>query len=427
MMRALSIPYGEGSLRFEAPESKLLGCVAPAASWPLADDAAAIRHALEHPCASPPLGDLARGKPSAVVVIDDSTRATPNTVLLGGVIPELVAAGLAPDRITVLVATGLHRPLSEEEFRRALGPWYGRVRDENHDADNSERLVRLGVTSLGTEVWLNRTFAEAGLKVLTGDVMLHQFCGYSGGAKSVYPGLVNREAIRRNHSRMDLPGTGPGTLDENPVRREIDEVGAMAGVDFLLAVVLNRDRRIVSVHAGDFVKAFRAARPEVDRIYRISLPAAADLVIASAGGHPQDGTLYQAQKALRAAAGAVRPGGVIVLAAECREGSGSELFEKWMEEAYSPEEILARIRESFVMGGHKAYQIARELSRATVWLHSMIAPGKVRSWFMRPLRDWDGIASLIAEAGTVTVLPQAASILAEVAAPAEREGRPQGL
>ena len=239
----------------------------------------------------------------------------------------------------------------------------------------------------------------------------------AAGPKSVYPGLADSESIRRNHSRMDLPGTGPGLLDENPVRREIDEVGEMAGIDFLLAVVLNSEHQIVSIHAGHWLRAFKKACPQVDRIYRASLPALADLVIASPGGHPKDGSLYQAQKALRVAAGAVRPGGAIVLAAACPEGSGSELFEKWMEEAFEPEEIVDRIGKSFVMGGHKAYQIARELSRAKVYLYSMIPPGKVRSWFMRPLCNWDDVERLISGARTISVLPQASSILAEVAAP----------
>ncbi|MCP5111514.1 MAG: nickel-dependent lactate racemase, partial [bacterium] len=306
------------------------------------------------------------------------------------------------------------RPLSDEEFRHALGSWYGKVRTENHDAHAQDRLVPLGTTSLGIEIQINRTFAEAELKVLTGDVEHHQFCGYSGGAKSIYPGLANADAIRQNHSRMDLPGTGPGTLDENPVRREIDEVGRMAGIDFLLAVVLNGEHQIVSVHAGNWLRAFRNACPEVDSIYRVSLPGQADLVIASPGGHPKDATLYQAQKALRVAAGAVRPGGAIILAAECGEGSGSELFENWMEEAFEPEEIVTRIRKSFVMGGHKAYQIVRELSRATVYLYSTIPPGKVRSWFMHPVRALEDVERLIAGANSVSVLPRASSTLAEV-------------
>ena len=427
MSRVLKIPYGNSSLNLRAPEEKLLGCFAPIPAASLADVKGEIRRALQNPVESPPLRELARGRQSAAVVIDDTTRAVPNATLLEVLLPELEAAGLASEQITVVAATGLHRPLTDEEFRHALGSWYGRVRTENHDAHAPERLVPVGTTSLGAEIRLNRTFAEAELKVLAGDVEHHQFCGYGGGAKSVYPGLADSESIRFNHSRMDLTGTGPGLIDDNPVRREIDEAGEMAGIDFLLAVVLNSEHQIVSVHAGHWLRAFKNACPQVDRIYRASLPELADLVIASPGGHPKDGSLYQAQKALRVAAGAVRPGGSIVLAAECPEGSGSELFEKWMEEAFEPEEIVARIGKSFVMGGHKAYQIARELSRAKVYLYSTIPPGMVRSWFMQPLRAWDDVERLVSGAKTISVLPQASSILAEAAAPVDIGGPPNDI
>ncbi len=427
MSKTLTIPYATASLRFQVPEKKLLGSFAPAAVTPLADPGGEIRRALRNPLESPPLGELARGKQSAVVVIDDSTRAVPNALLLDGVIPELEAAGIALNQITVLAATGLHRPVTDEEFRHTLGRWHGVVRAENHDAEAEDGLVELGVTSLGSRIRLNRTFAEAELKILTGDVEHHQFCGFGGGAKSVYPGLVDSESIRRNHSRMDLPGAAPGVLDENPVRREIDEVGAMAGIDFLLSVVLNARHEVVSVHAGHWFQAFREACPVVDRIYRVSLPEPADLVIASPGGHPKDGTLYQAQKALRVAASAARTGGQVVLAAACPEGSGSQLFEHWMEEAFEPHEVVTRIKQAFVMGGHKAYQIARELSRVTVYLYSAIPPEKVRSWFMQPLEDWANVERLISDAGTVCVLPQASSTLAEVAVPVGSGGPPDGL
>ena len=183
MSRVLKIPYGNSSLHLRAPEEKLLGCFTPVPTAPLADVKGEIRRALENPFESPPLRELARGRRSAAVVIDDVTRSVPNATLLEVLLPELEAAGLASDQITVVAATGLHRPLTDEEFRHALGSWYGRVRMENHDANATDRLVPLGTTSLGAEIRLNRTFAEAEFKVLTGDIEHHQFCGYGGGAQ----------------------------------------------------------------------------------------------------------------------------------------------------------------------------------------------------------------------------------------------------
>jgi len=420
--RRIALAYDRGSLEFEAPLEKLIGCFEPNRLPPLQDVGGDLRRCLREPVGAAPLREIAAGKRSAAVVIDDSTRSVPSALLLDAVMEELDAAGIDAGNVTVLAATGLHRPMTGEELRQAVGRWHGRVRVENHDANNADRLLRVGATSLGTELLVNRKYLEADLKILTGDVEHHQFCGFGGGAKSVYPGLADAEAIRRNHSRMDVEGAGPGQLDGNPVRAEIEEAGRMAGADFLLTLVLDPEHRVVSVHAGGVELAFREACAEVDRMYRVAVPELADLVVASAGGYPKDGTLYQAQKALTAAARLVRPGGEILLAAACREGSGSVLFEEWMEAASTPDEVIERIRRSFVMGGHKAYQVAREVKRARVHLYSTLPEEKVRSWFMHPVADWTGAAALAAEARTVSVLPQATLTLAEVGRDREEDG-----
>lgn len=416
MNRMLNIPYGEGSLPLEIPADRLLGYGVPLEVPPVENVRGELRQALQHPVQSPPLRQIARGKRNAAIVIDDSTRAVPSAVLLDAVMEELQAGGIEPDRVTVIAATGLHRPMTEEEFRRSLGQWHGRVAAVNHNANDPGGLVPLCTTSMGSEIRVNRIFAEADLRILTGDVEHHQFCGYGGGAKSIYPGLSDADAIRHNHSRMDLAGTGPGRLEGNPVRKEIDEAGANARIDFLLSVVLNPRHEIVSVQAGNWMEAFRLACPIVDRIYTAHVSAEADLVIASAGGHPKDGTLYQAQKALRNAVSAVRPGGTVILAAACPEGSGSELFESWMEEAYDPQDVIDRIRGHFVMGGHKAYQVAREVESAKVYLYSKLPPGRVRSWFINPIRDWSDVTAMAADSKSVTVLPQASLTTVNIAA-----------
>jgi nickel-dependent lactate racemase len=421
------LSYGRGSIEFKVPEEKLVGYFEPQRPPPLRDVQGELRRSLRKPRGSKPLREIAVGKQSAVVVIDDSTRSVPSAVLLDAVMEELEEAGLEKRSVTVLVATGLHRPMTDQELRQAVGRWHGRVLVENHDASNANRLSHVGVTSLGTEVFVNQTYMEADLKILTGDVEHHQFCGFGGGAKSVFPGLADAESIRWNHSRMDLAGTGPGKLDGNPVREEIDEIAKLAGVDFLLAVVLNPEHRIVSLHAGNVEQAFREACAEADRMYRVAVPTHADLVIASAGGHPKDATLYQAQKALTAAVRIGRPGGDVLLVAACLEGSGSALFEEWMEGARTPDELIERTGRSFIMGGHKAYQVAKEVKRVRVHLYSKLPPDKVRSWFMQPVVARAEAVSLIAEARTISVLPQATLTLAEVKPSGKPEYRGYGI
>lgn len=404
-------PYGKGHLAFELPEERLVGAYQPREMPGVADLRAEVERALWAPIGSCPLRDLARGRRAAAIVVDDVTRSVPNPELLPSVVDELRAGGVALSDVTVIVATGLHRPLRKSELEATLGELPLRI--VNHDAGSESELVSIGRTSLGQEIRVNRSFMSADLKVLVGDVEYHQFCGYGGGAKSVYPGIADAESIRHNHSMMEAEGAGPGRWEGNPVRQEIEEVGRMAGVDFALSVVMNSRKQVVRADAGSVVDAFLAGTRTVDEMYRIEVPEAADLVIASAGGHPKDLNLYQAQKAVAAGRRIVRPGGTVAVIAECPEGHGSELFDRWMNEATSLDEIAERLRTKFVMGGHKAYQFARDIAWADVCLLSAIPPGQVRSYFMTPLADARDLAALVERAGTVAALPQATLTLAE--------------
>jgi len=414
MNERIPLPYGHDTISVSVPRDKLAGVFLPRELPPVPDPAEALRDALANPVSSERLRDKASRANRVAIAIEDATRPVPSVLLVDAVMTELEAAGISPDQVKVIVATGLHRPMTTEELEAALGRWRGVVASESHDAEDPQRLVRRGRTSLGTEISVNRSFMEADLKITTGDVEYHQFCGYGGGVKCIYPGLADAAAIRANHSRMDLPGAGPGNIDGNPVREEIDEVGRMAGVDFNVSVALDADHRIVAVRAGDPDLSFRQACCFVDEMYSVEVPRRADLVIASPGGHPKDIDLYQSQKAIEEATQVVKPGGDVLVTARCSEGGGSERFEAWMNEAYTADDIIRRIKENFVMGGHKAYQIAREVQRANIHLYSEIKPGRVRSWLMQPVRSTTDIDRLVAAAESVIVLPQATLVRASV-------------
>lgn len=414
MNEQIPLPYGHETITVSVPRDKLVGVFVPRTPAPTSDPAQALREALAHPLSSIRLREMASGARRVAIAIEDATRPVPNALLVDAVMTELQAGGISPDQVTVVVATGLHRAMTPEELQAALGRWHGLVHCESHDANDPQRLVRLGKTSLGTEISLNHAFMEADLRIITGDVEYHQFCGYGGGAKCVYPGLADAAAIRANHSRMDLPGTGPGKIDGNPVREEVDEVGRMAKVDFGVSVAMDASHRIVAVRAGNPDLAFREACRFVDDMYSIEVPCRADLVIASPGGYPKDIDLYQSQKAIEEATQVVKPGGDVLVTACCAEGSGSQKFEAWMDEAFTPEDIIARIKENFVMGAHKAYQIAREVQRANVHLYSEIPPGRIRSWLMKPVASMAAVDKLIASSESIIVLPQATLIRASV-------------
>ncbi len=403
-LQQVNLSYGDGAVRLELPADRTV-VVEPNDLPGVADDETEVRRAMREPTGTPLLSDLAAARRSAAIVIDDATRRLPTAAMLRPIVDELRGAGVPTEAITVVVATGLHRPLSDDEARRVLGGLPLRL--VNHDPHDPAQLVDLGRTSRGTPLRVNRTVARAKLRILTGDVELHQFVGYGGGAKSVLPGICDAEGIRLTHAKMDSPGAGPGRIDDNPVRLDIEEAADRLGVDFVVNVVLNSRGEVVRAVAGDVHAAFRGGVEIADRMYKVRVSEPADVVICSPGGYPKDIDLYQAQKAIRSARRIVKRGGTIIALAECREGHGSDLAYAWARQARSPQDIIDRHRKDFVMGGHKAYQLAADAQHAMVYLHSAMPEEIVKTFFLEPLADMRRAEAIAAEAGSVVVLPQA--------------------
>jgi nickel-dependent lactate racemase len=219
---------------------------------------------------------------------------------------------------------------------------------------------------------------------------------------------------------MVRPEAVAGRLEGNPVRIDLEEGAAMLGVDFILNVLVDGQKRIVGAVAGDATAAHRKGCEMVAQRATVPIPRQAGVVVVSAGGYPKDVNLYQAQKALDNAGHAVKNGGVIVLLAECAEGMGDRTFELWMRDACSPDDVLARIEREFVLGGHKAAAVAAVLKRAQIFLVSSLREESVRSCGMRPFRDLQAAVDAAVDAqgaGTeVLVMPQGGSVLPVVEA-----------
>jgi len=402
------IPFGQKHLSFQIPQEKLLGVFTPRCVAALDDVDAAVRQALENPVEAAPLKSILQKGSRIVIVVDDVSRPIPTANLLKPLLDEIQAQGVGLNAVTVLVATGVHRPATAAEMKIILGEFYGRIRILNHDADDPEQLVRVGTTALGTEVSINRTFIESDIRIVVADVEYHQFCGYGGGAKSIFPGIANRAAIASNHSRLGLAGADIGCWKSNPLRQEIEEVGRMAGVDFLLSVVLNYEKQIVKVVGGDLQAAFLTCMQTVDAMYAHQIQETADLVISSPGGYPKDIDLYQSQKALSRASAIVKEKGNIIVMAECPDGHGSDLFYDWVRAAQNLDDIIAAHNQKFVLGGHKAFLYARDLSKAQVHLFSSLRDDFVREFFMHPV-SLEEIEQQIATSQKIAVLPYASS------------------
>jgi nickel-dependent lactate racemase len=232
-------------------------------------------------------------------------------------------------------------------------------------------LVYVGTTSkYGTKVYLNRVFAEADLKILTGDVCFHYYAGYGGGRKSVLPGVAGEETIKANHAMLLHPNAKTGVLEGNPVHEDMAEAARMAKVDFILNVVINSKGEVVRAFAGDLEQAFHEGVKLVDEMYRIPVDRRADIVVVSPGGYPADVNLFQAYKGVDSALELVKRGGVIILVAECPEGHGNQVFYDWMVRFKDLRAVEREIRRNFVLGGHKAYYLMKALQKVQIILVS---------------------------------------------------------
>jgi nickel-dependent lactate racemase len=409
----LELAYGHGLLPVQVPADNLLGVLLPRQSEEVAAEATLLREALARPIGTARLRDMVRPGQEVAIVTSDMTRPCPSERLLPLVLDELVAGGVSTGAMRVVMALGLHRPMTEAEIETSVGTEvYHRVQVINHDPADT---VRLGTTSAGTPVEIFRPLVEADVRICLGNLELHYFAGYSGGAKAILPGCASRATLNANHAMMVRPEAAAGRLAGNPVRTDIEEGTAMLGVNFILNVLVDGRHRIVGAVAGDVTGAHRRGCEMVAQRGIVEIQQRADIVLVSAGGYPKDVNLYQAQKALDNAAYAVRDGGIVILVAECPEGFGNQTCETWMTEASSPDEVLARIQQTFVLGGHKAAAISAVQKRAGVYLVSALPEDLVRRCRMTPFGTLDQATEAafgaLGNAARLLVLPQGGSVL----------------
>ncbi|MHB8573795.1 MAG: nickel-dependent lactate racemase family protein [Dehalococcoidia bacterium] len=317
----IKLKYGSGTLDIDVPEGSTV--VESAIVRGVPDEQAALLAGTRSPLVGRPLAALVRGGRRAVVVFPDMTRAMPTERVMPAVLAELELAGFGPERVTLLSATGTHRANTVAELERMLGAEVlGRYTVVNHDARDDASLVRLGATSEGAPALLNRVYLDADVRIITGLIEPHFFAGYSGGPKGVCPGVAGLETVLYCHDaeRIGHPNATWGRIDGNPVQTLLRQVVAMAPPSFTLDVTVNKAIEITGVFAGEGYAAHDTGCAFVARTQEFPLPHAFDIVVTSNGGYPLDQNLYQAIKGLSAAARIVRPGGSIILAAECRDG-----------------------------------------------------------------------------------------------------------
>ena len=387
-MDSFSVPYGQGSLNFNLPDNTAVQLVEPALIPAAEDPLAIVEASLDSPYGGISLKDF-QGVQSVAIAISDKTRPVPHHHLLPPLLRRLTDLGLAPTDIHFFIATGLHTPMEEAEYPSILpDAILNQYQVYCHDATDTDHLVHLGDTSRGTPVWINQKYAQADLLLVVGNLGPHQIQGFSGGVKAAAIGLAGRDTINLNHSWMKDSGARTGSFDMNPARQDVEEIGKMIGIHFALNAIVNTEKRIVHALAGEPTAVMQAGIPLCLSQSRVSVSALFDLAIVSAGGHPKDCNLYQAQKALSQASPVVKDGGTIILVAACPEGTGSRAYEAWMNNMRSHEQVIRRFqREGFRVGPHKAQQIARDAFRVHVILVSEMKSDFVRSLLLTPAPD----------------------------------------
>ncbi|RPH37218.1 nickel-dependent lactate racemase [bacterium] len=325
----ITLAYGHDGLDIEVPDRNLPKILTPPDVPPIEDPGAFLLEALEHPIESPSLSTVARKAKSACIVISDITRPVPNKVLLPPLLRTLEACGLPRERVTILVATGLHRASTRQELEAIVGAdILARYRVDDHHARVSGEHQFLGYTRRETPVSLDRRYWEADIKITTGFIEPHLMAGFSGGRKLIAPGCAGEETIKALHSPLFLedPRCREGCIEGNPLHQELLEIAGMAGHDFIVNVSLDAARKITGLFAGEPLAAHAAGVEFVRKSVRATVPAPADIVVTTSAGYPLDLTLYQAVKGITAAMPVLRKGGLLIIAAECAEGLGSAEF-----------------------------------------------------------------------------------------------------
>ena len=413
----LELGFGTGTQRISVPDKNLMAVLTPNDVKRELTGEAEVRRALEAPIGSPRLREIVKPGEKIAVITSDITRPMPTWKVMPALLDELYAGGIRPEDITLVFALGSHRPQTEAERRHLAGERaFSEIRCVDSDPND---CVHMGVTSRGTPVDIFTPVAKADRRICLGNIEYHYFAGYSGGAKAVMPGVSTRAAIQANHARMVEETSCAGRIEGNNLRADIEEAGAIVGIDFILNAVLDEHKEIIKAVAGDVTEAHRAGCAFLDTLYLKKLDSRADIVVVSQGGAPKDLNLYQTQKALDNAKHAVRKGGTVILVGSCREGYGEGVFARWLSEAPDAHSMIRRVKTHFELGGHKAAAIAMVLENAKVVLVSDLSDEQARGAFLTPARSaqeaLDEALRAYGPDARVLVMPYGGSTLPRVA------------
>lgn len=417
----IDLPYGKEYLKLSLPDEQVERVLTSRLEQaPVLDGEAAVREALAHPIGSAPLALLARSKKNVVVIISDHTRPVPSRVILPAML-EQVRAGNPGADITLLVATGCHRAPTAGELREKLGDAiFEREKIVVHDAEDASAMVKIGRLPSGGSLWINRVAAQADLLLAEGFIEPHFFAGFSGGRKSVLPGVAARQSVHFNHCApmIDHPLARCGVTQGNPIHEDMLSAARQANLSFIVNVVINAKKQVVGAFAGDVEQA-HAAGCDFLRALAACPAAPADIVISTNNGYPLDQNLYQAVKGMSTAEATAAPGAVIIMVARCEDGHGGESFLATFRDNPSAGDILKSIRavapEDTIVDQWQSQILARILEKHTVIMLSQADDETVRQLHMLPAHSLEQALKIAREmkgaAARITVVPEGVSTI----------------
>lgn len=376
----MKIPYGSSTLEFRISSKNLNEYLPGTAQTEQIDTTLIVRNALNQDNSKRSI--TITPESTIGIGINDQSRPIPHNIMLPELLNYLLMLGAKKENITFYISTGTHKPLTRDLFSLII--------DENiireykivsHDCDEIQNLVKIGTTTRNTPVFVNKSYYKSDLKIVVGNIESHHFMGFSGGFKTASIGLASRDTITGNHALLTNPNAKMGLFSSNPMRREVEEIGRMIGVDFALNVVVSTGKKILACFWGPPDDVIHEGIGYIRNHIQLDLGDVLnrfDLVVASPGGFPKDINFYQSQKALTHACLFAKPGGKIILAAECRDGFGSKEFENFITKRPTLEEVINDFEsQDFEIGPHKAYQLAKQVLEHEIFLISAMHPKDV--------------------------------------------------
>ncbi len=417
-MDRIVLAYGRGSFECDFDAGRFSVVTSNQRESPLSDFE--IGAAFDAPIASPPIDEIVSSDDSVLIVVSDATRATASAQVVNLLVRRLVQAGVSPARMAVIFATGIHRPVTEKETVELLSPFIAqRLRIIQHDASDQSRLITLGTTAGGVAVEVNSALRDFSRVFLTGGITFHYFAGFTGGRKSICPGLASAKTIEGTHMlALDFDtggrraGVQTGRLDGNAVHEECERVASMMAPAFSVNTIVDEKKRALKVFGGDWRLAHRDACDYYLEQYSVAVSEKRDVVIVSCGGFPHDINLIQAHKALDMAALACKDGGTIILLSECGDGLGRPDFLKWFEESDS-RALAARLVNGYEVNGQTAWALLTKAERYRVYLVSELPADAVRRMRMIPVRT---LSEALEQAGSGAgfIMPRGAAVLPRI-------------